>query len=377
MTFVREFDFEVPKELVAQFPLTQRTHSRLLHIDCHRQAWRDRQFAQIEQLIEPQALLVVNDTKVIPARFFAELFSTATATQPQRRIECLYLRSHPANRIEVMAKPMRRLKVGAHLRIGEQFLARVCEKQDQHVYLEIAKPDAVDVDASGAEDILESFLQWLKLEGQIPLPPYLGRQAVSLDQQRYQTVYAKQYGAVAAPTAGLHFNQALLDSLEQRGVEIGRLSLNIGVGTFAPMRTEHIEDHLMHTEDFCLSSDLLAKLDRARCRGDRVIAVGTTVVRALESAAASGQWSDKLQTTQLMISPGYPIKVVDALVTNFHLPRSTLFVMICALVGKSLAHQCYQHAIESAYRFYSYGDAMLIDNIRAEHACVDKLGLAL
>ncbi len=346
MTTVEQFAFDLPPELIARYPAPQRTASRLLRVDCIAETFSDALFTDLSELLEPGTLLVFNNTRVVPARFYGEIVDKS------RAVECLFLRYLDSDLIEVMARPMKHLHPGTVLRLAQNFSACVEERGDRRCHLRL------DVSGERPDSMRAAFEHWLNENGEIPLPPYLGRPAEAIDADRYQTVYAQAAGAVAAPTAGLHFDQVYLDKLAGQGVEIAFLNLLVGAGTFEPVRSADIESHQMHEEEFFLNDDLIDKLHLARREGRRVVAVGTTVVRALESAALNEAWHSGRQSTELMIRPGFSRRVVDALLTNFHLPRSSLMVLVCALGGTPFVQRCYAHAIAQQYRFYSYGDAM-------------------
>jgi len=335
-----DFQYELPAELIAQHPLTRRTDSRLLHIQSQSQNYVDRQFAELPQLLKPDDLLVFNDTRVIPARVHG--------TKPSGgKVEIMLERILEGRRILALVNSSKPLRAEAPVELDGGVTATFVARHDDLFELEFS------------DDPLAFFLQ----HGALPLPPYIDRSAEQADAERYQTVYSKQLGAVAAPTAGLHFDTMMLDKLSQMGVRSSYVTLHVGAGTFQPVRVDNLDDHKMHQEIVNVPADTCDAIAATRERGGRVIAVGTTVVRSLESAA---QHSDgKLQPfhgeTRLFIRPGYQFKVINAMITNFHLPESTLLMLVCAFGGYDLMMAAYKHAVEQRYRFFSYGDAMLIE----------------
>ena len=334
-----DFHFDLPPELIAQQPLAERSASRLLELDVAGQSMVDRQFRELPDLLRAGDLLVFNDTRVLPARLFGR-------KETGGAVEILIERvtgSHEATaQLGVSKKPK---EVDA-IELADGSLARVLGRDGEFFRLrfESAEP-------------LERLL--LKL-GRMPLPPYIERTPDAIDSERYQTVFAREPGAVAAPTAGLHFDEALLDRLAARGIESAHITLHVGAGTFQPMRAEKLEDHTMHREWLNVGAELVDKIHHTRARGGRVIAVGTTVVRALESASRDGVLEPFAGETQIFIFPGYKFSSVDALLTNFHLPESTLLMLVSAFAGREFILDAYRHAVEQRYRFFSYGDAMLV-----------------
>jgi S-adenosylmethionine:tRNA ribosyltransferase-isomerase len=335
-----DFDYQLPDELIAQAPLAERSASRLLLVDPRRNEFSDRQFADIVDFIEPGDLLVFNDTMVIPAR--------------------LYGRKQSGGRVEVMVE-----RVLDDSTLLAQIRASKAPKPGTELILE-GEINCVMQSREGDLFLLRqqrgNWLELLEQYGHVPLPPYIERADASADRQRYQTVYASKPGAVAAPTAGLHFDNEILARLRRKGVEFAHVTLHVGAGTFQPVRGEDIDSHIMHAELIDVPQSVCDAIQRTHERGKRVIAVGTTVVRSLESAVASGKLRPMLGESNLFIKPGYDFRLVDALLTNFHLPRSTLLILISAFAGTGLIRQAYAHAIEREYRFFSYGDAMFIDN---------------
>lgn len=333
-----DFVFQLPKALIAQYPLPQRSGSRLLHLAPHSIHPQDRQFSQLAGLLRSGDLLLMNNTKVIPARLHGKKVSGG-------RVEVLVERILAGDRILALIRSSKSPKSGTRLILGSAN-AEVLGRQGE--FFEIVFLDQLDV---------VSFLQ---REGAMPLPPYIDRPVVEDDLARYQTVYARHNGAVAAPTAGLHFDQALLAQLEAEGIETGFITLHVGAGTFQPIRVDNLNDHVMHSEYIDVNERLCQKVTRVKAAGGRIIAVGTTVVRALETASQSGTLKPYQGDTDIFIQPGYRFRSIDALITNFHLPESTLLMLVCAFGGYERVMAAYQHAVEQQYRFFSYGDANLI-----------------
>ncbi|NGR09126.1 tRNA preQ1(34) S-adenosylmethionine ribosyltransferase-isomerase QueA [bacterium SGD-2] len=338
-----QFDYELPPELIAQTPAARRTGSRLLHLDAAG-ALHDRQFTDLPALLRAGDLLVFNDTRVIKARLLGHKESGG-------KVEVL---------VERITGPSTAL---AHVRASKAPRAGTV--------LQLAD-GAVDATVTGREDELFALsfsgdvLNLLDLHGRTPLPPYITHAAGPEDDTRYQTVYAREPGAVAAPTAGLHFDEAMLQHLAAQGVDSVFVTLHVGAGTFQPVRVERLSDHVMHAERFHVSAAALERIRATRAGGGRVVAVGTTSVRALESAAAQVQHAQPGHgvqgDTRLFITPGYRFQLVDALLTNFHLPQSTLLMLVSALAGMEPIRRAYAHAVQSRYRFFSYGDAMFIES---------------
>lgn len=335
---IAEFDFALPKEQIAQYPLADRTASRLLCLDKVTGRISHRRFQQLPELLTPNDLLVFNDTRVIPARWFGRKMSGG-------RIEVLVERLLDQHRFIAHIRASKSPKPGSALLLEQDIPVTVTQRQDDLYELTCQDPRPVTA-------LLENY-------GHMPLPPYLERSDEVSDQTRYQTVYAQQPGAVAAPTAGLHFDEQLLASLRQQ-VNMAFITLHIGAGTFQPIRVATVAEHRMHKEILHVSAEVCRKVQVTKARGGRVIAVGTTCVRALETAAADGDIKPYHGDTQLFIYPGYEFRCVDALITNFHLPKSTLIMLVSALGGYSQVMAAYQQAIAHQYRFYSYGDAMWI-----------------
>ena len=332
-----DFSYPLPRELIAQHPLPERTASRLLALDGGSGALRDLRFADFPSLLLPGDLLVVNDTRVLPARVLGRKASGGAC-------ELLLERILDTRRILAQARASKGLRPGTSISLPGGATAVVIARHGELHEL------ALDRDA----------LAYFEAHGDMPLPPYIGRAADASDRERYQTVFAAEPGAVAAPTAGLHFDQATLQSLDSAGVAIARLTLHVGAGTFQPLRSDDIASHRMHAERFRVPASTVAAIEAARQRGGRVIAVGTTVVRALESAAATDGIAAVEGETDIFIVPGHRFRVVDALLTNFHLPESTLLMLVSAFAGRERVLAAYHHAIASGYRFFSYGDAMFV-----------------
>jgi S-adenosylmethionine:tRNA ribosyltransferase-isomerase len=334
-----DFHYELPAELIATHPAGARSSSRLLCLDPVADYLEDRRFADIPELLEPGDLLVFNDTRVIPAR----LFGTKSTGG---RVEVLIERITGANTASAHVRASKSPRDGTQLLLDGDVSARIVGREGE----------LYQVEFSGCRNVLEL----LETIGHMPLPPYIRRDDGQEDRHRYQTIYARVPGAVAAPTAGLHFDDAVMDRLGQRGVETAFVTLHVGAGTFQPVRVDNIEEHVMHHEYFEVDADVCRKISETRRRGRRVVAVGTTVVRSLESASQSGEIVPSRGETSLFITPGYRFRCVDALLTNFHLPESTLLMLVCAFAGQQRVMAAYRHAIRAGYRFYSYGDAMFI-----------------
>lgn len=334
-----DFDYNLPSELIAKHPLAQRTASRLLVVSRQAGSLTHRQFSHFLEYLSPQDLIVFNDTRVIPARLYGQKASGG-------RVECLVERLLSSKRVL------------AHLRCSKP------PAPDSVLLLSSAVPVKVIGRIDGLYELEfcteEPVLTVLDQYGEVPLPPYFERAPEAQDLSRYQTVFAKKAGAVAAPTASLHFDEQLLGEIAARGVESATITLHVGAGTFSPVRVEQLSEHKMHSEYLEVSAEVCAKVQACKARGGRVFAIGTTVVRALETAAASGVCQPYQGDTALFINPGYTFRCVDAMVTNFHLPRSTLLMLVSAFAGYSLTQQAYQAAIAERYRFFSYGDAMVV-----------------
>ncbi|MCK7593692.1 tRNA preQ1(34) S-adenosylmethionine ribosyltransferase-isomerase QueA [Pseudomarimonas salicorniae] len=334
-----DFHYELPSELIASEPLAERSASRLLVLPPPPAGPQDRMIRDLPGMLEPGDLLVLNDTRVIPAR--------------------LYGQKSTGGRVEIMIERI----VGQHEAVAQ---------------LGVSKPPKpggkIQLDAGGEMEVIErdggfyrlrllaaeGFEHLLSRAGHLPLPHYMGREARADDAERYQTVFARHAGAVAAPTAGLHFDTPLLDALRERGVQMGHVTLHVGAGTFSPVRADDVREHRMHSEWLNVGAELVEQVRRARGAGRRVVAVGTTVVRALETASQGGELRPFAGDTQIFIFPGYRIRSVDALLTNFHLPESTLLMLVSAFAGRDRVLEAYRHAVAERYRFFSYGDAMFL-----------------
>ena len=334
-----DFHFDLPSEMIAQRPLAVRSASRLLVVDAAARRFDDRRFTDLATLLRPGDLLVFNDTRVLPARLFGQKESGGA-------VEILIERVTGAHEARAQLGVSKKPKAGARIILHDGTEVSVLGRDGEFFMLRF--------------ETIEPLEKLLLRVGRMPLPPYIDRAAEAADDERYQTVYARQSGAVAAPTAGLHFDEALLQVLRERGIDSGYVTLHVGAGTFQPMRAERLEDHTMHREWLNVGAQLVEQIRRTRERGGRVVAVGTTVVRALESASRAGELKPFAGETQIFIFPGYRITSIDALITNFHLPESTLLMLVSALVGRELILDAYGHAVEQRYRFFSYGDAMLI-----------------
>ena len=334
-----DFHYDLPSELIAQQPLPERTSSRLLVVNAAERAFQDRRFIDVVDYLQPGDLLIFNDTRVLPARLFGR---KETGGAVEILIERITGAHDALAQLGVSKKP----KPGSRILLESGGTLTVLGREGEFYTLRLEGPEALE--------------KLLLRQGRMPLPPYITREAEADDAERYQTVYARAPGAVAAPTAGLHFDAPLLSRLHEKGVEFGYVTLHVGAGTFQPIRAERLENHVMHREWLNVGAELVEKIRRARGAGRRVVAVGTTVVRALESALRDGQVQPFAGETQIFIFPGYRIASVDALITNFHLPESTLLMLVSAFAGRELMLEAYRHAVEQRYRFFSYGDAMLI-----------------
>lgn len=335
-----DFDFDLPPELIAQFPAAERGGARLLHLNGRTGEFADRRFRDIIALINPGDLVVLNDTRVIKARLTGRKKSGG-------RVEVLVERILGPDRVLAQVRASHPPAEAAVLNIADAIEATVLGRHGGFYELQFANCDDV--------------FTVLEQHGAVPLPPYIERAPTRADGSRYQTVYARVPGAVAAPTAGLHFDEALLEALRSRGAGIEWLTLHVGAGTFQPVRVEDVAQHEMHREWYRIPMRTIDAIEHARARGGRVIAVGTTSLRALESAALNGPLRAGAAETQLFIVPGFRFRVVDRLITNFHLPKSTLLMLVSAFGGADNIRRAYRHAVEERYRFFSYGDAMLIE----------------
>lgn len=334
----QDFHFHLPDELIAQQPAAQRCASRLLvldsHGDCH-----DKQFVDLLGFIQPNDLLVFNNTRVIPARLFGEKSSGG-------KVELLIERILDTHRALCHIRSSKSPKAGAKLTIEQAFEVEVLGRQGALFEVRF--------------DAAKTPLEWLETYGHMPLPPYIERADKAEDKERYQTVYGTRPGAVAAPTAGLHFDQTMLEAIQAKGASLGFVTLHVGAGTFKPVQVDNISEHTMHAEWIEVQPGLVEQVKQTREKGGRVIAVGTTSVRCLETASLSGELQAYSGDTDIFITPGYEFRQVDVLLTNFHLPESTLIMLVSALAGYEQTMAAYRHAVEQHYRFFSYGDAMLV-----------------
>lgn len=336
----QDFDFYLPSELIAQYPAEKRSGSRLLHLDGQSGNLTDSNFVALTQWLKPNDLIVFNDTRVIKARLFGQK-ATGGA------IEVMIERALNDHEALAQVRASRSPKAGARLLLEGEIEAVVIGRDDDLFHLQFLNDAPI-------YDLLEQY-------GHLPLPPYIAHAAESEDESRYQTVYAKHAGAVAAPTAGLHFDEAMLANIEAMGVNTAYVTLHVGAGTFQPVKVDEISAHKMHSERYHIPEATLALIAQTKQKGRRVLAVGTTALRALESAAQSGVLKAGNAETSIFITPGYQFRVVDRLLTNFHLPKSTLMMLVSAFAGHAHIMRAYQHAVQQQYRFFSYGDAMLIE----------------
>jgi S-adenosylmethionine:tRNA ribosyltransferase-isomerase len=337
-----DFDFDLPIERIAQSALEPRDHARLLHI--HDGDLSDKHIYDLPLLLKPNDVLVVNNTKVIPARLYG--------FRGDVKIELLLHQKKSESIWIAFAKPAKRLKVGDGVVIGPDFKARVLAKHET---------GEVELQFNIGDDV---FMEYLHQYGEPPLPPYIKREGghAKADEERYQTVYAEHNGAVAAPTAGLHFTPELIKTLRDRGNEVLTVTLHVGAGTFLPVKVNRVRDHVMHAEWGEITAETAERINHYKVQGRRIVAVGTTSLRLLESATdRKGFIKPFSDTTNIFITPGYHFKIVDVLMTNFHLPKSTLFMLVCAFAGYETMRTAYAYAVKENYRFYSYGDATLLE----------------
>ncbi|MDP3420950.1 MAG: tRNA preQ1(34) S-adenosylmethionine ribosyltransferase-isomerase QueA [Thiobacillus sp.] len=334
---VADFDFELPLDLIAQFPAAERGGSRLLHVEAAG-ALHDRQFADLPTLLRPDDLLVMNDTRVIKARLFGSKDSGG-------KVELLVERVTSEFEALAFIRASHAPKPGSCILLADDVTLDVLDRRDDLTRLRFPQP---------VLDVLDRV-------GRLPLPPYIEHVPTTDDEARYQTVYANEPGAVAAPTAGLHFDDAMLDTLRAQGIRTAQVTLHVGGGTFQPVRVDEIADHKMHSERYTIPQATVDAICETRTRGGRVVAVGTTSLRALEAAARDGNLRAGSDETDIFITPGYAFRVVDALITNFHLPKSTLLMLVSAFAGVDTIRAAYVHAIAERYRFFSYGDAMFLE----------------
>ena len=337
MLKLSDYDYHLPEELIAQFPPKVRGTSRLLVP--YQGEIRDHSFDALVEYLRPGDRIVINNTRVLPARLFGQ-------KETGGKVEIMVERLLTETDVLAQIKASKALKVGQKVLIEGVPRLEMVERDENFFQLRT-------IDGAPIAQLLETY-------GHLPLPPYITRSDEELDQSRYQTVFNKEEGAVAAPTAGLHFTEELLDQLRQKGVDITEITLHVGAGTFQPIRSENLDEHQMHKEWISVPESAVAEIKATKASGKRVIAIGTTAVRALESAALSGELRPFVGDTDIFIKPGFEFRVIDGLLTNFHLPKSTLLVLVSTLMGKKRIEEIYQHAVKSQYRFFSYGDSMLL-----------------
>ncbi|MGO9086079.1 MAG: tRNA preQ1(34) S-adenosylmethionine ribosyltransferase-isomerase QueA [Terriglobales bacterium] len=390
---VSDFHYDLPEELIAQEPLPDRAGSRLLRLEAATGRVEDGQFREFPALLRAGDLVVFNNTRVFPARLYGRrggLKAQAVSRRNpaareflQGQIEVLLTRQvrEDPNEWECLVRPGRKIGVGEHLFFGEgdelqgEVIGRG-EFGERKVRFEPTLPGLARPDSRGPalslpkgrlspheHTLAEDFFGLVEKIGHVPLPPYIGRTDSASDQERYQTVYARERGSVAAPTAGLHFTPEILGRIEERGIETAEITLHVGLGTFQPVRVERVEEHALHAEAYSISEQAAERIKRAKGEARRVVAVGTTTVRTLEYAAQQGAGEVRAGRGEanLFIYPGYKFQVVEALLTNFHLPQSTLLMLVCALGGRENVLRAYEYAVQQRYRFYSYGDCMLVE----------------
>lgn len=336
----QDFDFHLPEALIAQHPTTERSASKLMHVNPHPGGIVDGIFLDLLNHVSDKDLLIFNDTRVIKARLFGQ---KATGGSVEVLIERV-INDHEAF---ALVRASRSPKIGSSMTLENHIDAKVIGREDDLFHLKFlpTKP----------------LFELLEEHGSLPLPPYITHDADQTDETRYQTVYAKHAGAVAAPTAGLHFDKNMLDALKKKGVQIAYITLHVGAGTFQPVKVDNVADHKMHSEVYHISEETAALIKQTQATGGKVTAIGTTALRALESAAQGEYLKTGSQETNIFITPGYTFKVVDRLLTNFHLPKSTLLMLVSAFAGVDSIKDAYRHAVEKQYRFFSYGDAMLLE----------------
>jgi S-adenosylmethionine:tRNA ribosyltransferase-isomerase len=359
---VSDFSYHLPEELIAQEPLPDRAASRMLHIVRKTAEWRDGHFRDFPDLLPPEDLLVVNNTRVFAARLYGRRSGArAQPVSPRNpaareflrgQVEVLLTKDLGGFEWEALVHPGRKIGIGEHLFFGDSEL----------------EAEVIGRGTFGERRLrfwpVPDFFERVERLGHVPLPPYIGRTDRPEDRERYQTVYARERGSVAAPTAGLHFTPEVLGRISERGIEIAEITLHVGLGTFQPVRVEKVEEHKMHREWYEIPVETARAIDLAKTEKRRVVAVGTTTVRTLEYAAeraGGNRVEDGQGEADLFIFPGYQFRMVDALLTNFHLPQSTLLMLVCALGGKEFVLNAYRHAVEAGYRFYSYGDCMFVE----------------
>jgi len=362
---VSDFNYDLPEDRIAQEPLADRAASRMLHLDRRSGAWRDLMFCNFPELLRPDDLVVVNNTKVFPARLYGRrrgahaqplsAHNPASRDFLKGRNEVLLTRqiSQNPNDWECLVRPGRKIGIGEHLQFGDP----------PELEAEVIRRGEFGERVLRFEPVTD-FFSALERLGHVPLPPYIARNDQTTDRERYQTVYARDRGSVAAPTAGLHFTPGVFRRLGDRGVEIAEITLHVGLGTFQPVHVERVEDHRLHAEAYSISMETAGKINAARAAGRRVVAVGTTTVRTLEYAARQSpdeNISAAAGEANLFIYPGFEFRVVGAMLTNFHLPQSTLLMLVSAFAGREHVLDAYRHAVDARYRFYSYGDCMFVE----------------
>jgi S-adenosylmethionine:tRNA ribosyltransferase-isomerase len=357
---VSDFDYHLPPELIAQEPLTDRAASRMLHLRRETGEIRDTDFREFPHLLHPDDLVVFNNTRVFPARLYGHRSGSHAQTVSDRnpagkeflrgKVEALLTKQTGEWEWESLVRPGRKIGVGEHLYFGanDELKAEV-----------IARGEFGE--RTLRFDPVPDFFAVIERIGHVPLPPYIARDDQAGDRERYQTVYARERGSVAAPTAGLHFTPEILERLRQLGIETAEVTLHVGLGTFQPIHEDRVEDHHLHREWYHVPSEAAEKINNALDAERRVIAIGTTAVRTLEYTGRSGRVEPRTGETELFIYPGYVFRVVSAMLTNFHLPKSTLLMLVSALAGRELVLKAYAHAVEQKYRFYSYGDCMFVE----------------
>lgn len=344
---IDEFDYTLPEELIAQRPSEKRDICRMMVLDMEKKTVDHKHFYDVITYLKEGDCLVLNNSKVLPARLFGEKIGTGV------KVEFLLIKRLEGDKWETMVRPGRRLKPGDSVQFGENFVAHILEYGEDGTRI-------VEFEYEGI------FMERLEELGKMPLPPYIERESTLDDKDMYQTVYCKEEGSVAAPTAGLHFTEELLEKVQEKGIKLAYVTLHVGIGTFRPVKCENVEDHHMHFEEYFIEDDAAATINETILRGGRIVSVGTTSTRTLESAAyldeASGKHLVKAGagSTGIFIYPGYTFKIVEALITNFHLPKSTLLMLISALYNREEILKAYDVAVEEKYRFFSYGDAMMI-----------------
>jgi len=336
---IEDFNYALPSKLIAQYPTKYRGSSKLLIADPLSQDLQDLSFRNFIELIRPNDLIIFNDTKVIKARLFGKKESGG-------KIEVLIEKILPDKKALAMIKSSKKINIGLKILLSENYVIEILERKKNLFLIELNK---------------DSFDELMRKNGHTPLPPYINRPDEIGDTERYQTVYAKKTGAIAAPTAGLHFSEADIKLFDQKNINYSFVTLHVGSGTFQPVKVKNIDEHIMHEEQFEITNEVKERIEVAKKNGGRIIAIGTTVLRALESAYVNNKMKIGAQETNIFIKPGYQFKIVDSLFTNFHLPKSTLLMLVSAFAGHAFTKKIYRYAINKKYRFFSYGDAMFIE----------------